>query len=97
MPYAFTLDVPANAEIYGKIRGKLGSDAPAGLVAHVVQQLDGGLRYIDVWETKAQWEQWRETTLEPTVSEVLAGYGIPHTHDAVTLAEIDVIDTWVAA
>ena len=97
MPYAFTLDVPANAEIYGEIRGKLGADTPQGLIAHVVQQLEIGLRYIDVWETKAHWEQWREATLEPTVGEVLAGYGIPHTHDAVTLEEINVIDTWVAA
>ena len=97
MPYAFTHDIPANAEIYGKIRGKLGSETPKGLVAHVVQQLEGGLRYIDVWETKQDWEAFRDERVHPVVTEVLAGYGIEHTGDGTTFEEIEVIDAWIAA
>lgn len=97
MPFAFTLDVPANAEIYGQIRGKLGVDTPKGLVAHLVHAREGGLRYIDVWNTQAEWEQFRDATLLPVVTEVLAGYGIEHTDEGTTFEQIDVIDAWVAA
>jgi hypothetical protein len=95
MPFAFTLDVPANAEIYGEIRAKLGDETPQGLIAHVVQSRETGLRYIDVWESEAQWAAFRDATLVPTVTEVLAGYGIAHEQETATFELIDVIDAWV--
>jgi hypothetical protein len=97
MPYAFVQDVPANPEIYGKIRAKLGAGAPKGLLSHVVFTHDGGLRYVDVWETQTDWEAFRDETVEPAVGEVLAGYGIPHDHSMVKFEEIEVIDTWIGA
>ena len=97
MSYAFIQDVPANAEIYGQIRGKLGADAPKGLISHVVIALPDGLRYVDVWTTQADWETFRDAVVEPAVAEVLAGYGIPHDHSMVKFEEIEVIDAWTAA
>lgn len=97
MPYAFIQDVPANAEIYGQIRGKLGADAPKGLLSHVVFERPGGLRYVDVWDTQADWEIFRDEVVEPAVGEVLADHGIPHDHSMVQFEVIDVIDTWTAA
>ncbi|MEY2470049.1 MAG: hypothetical protein QOF21_2747 [Actinomycetota bacterium] len=97
MSYAFIQDVPANAEIYGQIRGKLGDDAPKGLVSHVVITQPEGLRYIDVWETKADWESFRVAKVLPAVAEVLAGYGIAHDASDAVVEEIDVIDAWTAA
>jgi hypothetical protein len=93
MPYAFIQDVPANQEIYEKIRALLPTDAP-GLITHVVIKRDAGLRYIDVWDTEADWEQFRVGYVEPAVDEVLASYGIPHDHSLVTTEAIDVIDVW---
>jgi hypothetical protein len=97
MTYAFTYDVPANDEMYGKIRALLPADPPPGLITHVVMQREGGLRYIDVWETEAQWQTFMDEVGEPVVEQVLAGYGLPHDHSLVHLEEIQVIDVWQGA
>ena len=94
MPYAFLQRVPATEEIYAELREKLGADKPAGLIVHVARTVDGGLEYTDVWENEAAWIAFRDGTLEPAVGEVLAGYGIPHTHEAVSSEQINVIDVW---
>ena len=36
-----------------------------------------GLRHIQVWESKEQWEQFRDDTVRPAVNRVLAAVGIP--------------------
>jgi len=95
MPYAFIQDVPANEQIYRQIRAKLGDEAPKGLISHVAMTREGGLRYVDVWETQADWERFRDEEAEPAVDEVLAGYGIPHDHSMTTFDEVEVIDTWL--
>jgi hypothetical protein len=97
MQYAFIQDVPADAAMYGQIRAKLGDDAPKGLVAHIAIQRSGGLRYLDVWDTKADWERFSTECVEPAVGEVLASYGLPHDHSLVTLEEVEVIDTWLGS
>lgn len=93
MAYAFIQDVPANEEIYGKIR-KLLPDDPPGLVVHIVIKQAGGLRYVDVWDTDAAWEAFRDAHVEPAVDTVLASYGIPHDHSLVTTETVEVIDVW---
>lgn len=95
MSFAFVQDVPANEQIYRQIRAKLGDEAPKGLISHVAFTREGGLRYVDVWETQADWERFQAERAEPAVDEVLASYGIPHDHSMVTFEEIDVIDTWL--
>lgn len=95
MAYGFIQDVPANAEIYGLIKGKLGDTPPAGLIAHIVTTREGGLRYLDVWETEQAWIEFRDERVEPVVTEVLAGFGIPHDHTLVSSEEVDVVDAWL--
>jgi hypothetical protein len=97
MTYAFVQDVPANAEMYAQIRARFPADAPAGLISHVAIEREGGLRYVDVWSTEADWHRFRDEVVEPAVSEVLASYGLPHDHDLVTTTEVTVIDTWLGA
>ncbi len=94
MSYAFTYDVPADAEMYAKIRALLPAETPPGLISHVVIKQDTGLRYVDVWETEAAWQAFMDETGEPAVEEVLASYGLPHDHTLVKLEEIEVIDVW---
>lgn len=97
MTYAFVQDVPANVEMYEKIRGLIGDDVPAGLVSHVVIKREHGLRYVDVWETKAQWEHFAAGRVEPAVGQVLASYGLPHDRSMVTMEEVEVVDVWQPA
>lgn len=94
MSYAFIQDVPADEKMYHQMRDKLPSEAPAGLVAHIVIKREEGLRYVDVWETEAQWGRFRDECVEPAVSEVLASYGIAHDHSQIAVTEVEVIDTW---
>ena len=97
MTYAFIQDVPANAEMYAEIRAKLPADAPAGMISHVVIEHDGGLRYVDVWATREDWDRFRWDHVEPAVEEVLEGYDLPHDHDLVTITEVTAVDVWLGA
>ncbi len=95
MPYAFIQDVPANPEIYRLILERLGDTPPPGLISHVVVVREGGLRYIDVWQTEEAWDTFRDEQVEPAVEAVLAGFGIPHDHSMVAIEPIEVIHAWI--
>lgn len=73
MAYSFTQDVPIDAATYGRIVDGLGPEPPEGLVVHLaVERPDGGLRYIDVWESEAAWDRFAEERLHPVVHGLLA-------------------------
>jgi hypothetical protein len=95
MTYAFIQDVPADREMYAKIRAKLPTAAPAGLITHVVIEQESGLRYVDVWATEEDWTRFRDDFVEPAVTEVLVSYGLPHDHSIVISNDVTVIDTWI--
>ena len=65
MTYAFIQDVPANEEMYAEIRARLADRGPGGLIAHVVIEREAGLRYVDVWETEADWDRFRDERSSP--------------------------------
>lgn len=72
MPYAFTQDVPIDATTYKEITDGLGDEPPKGLVAHVaIERPEGGLRYVDVWESEEDWDRFREERLHPVVHRML--------------------------
>ncbi|MEZ5273288.1 MAG: hypothetical protein R2694_13445 [Ilumatobacteraceae bacterium] len=72
MTYAFTQDVPIDAAFYERIQAGLGDEVPAGLVTHLAIELDGGgLRYIDVWASKDDWDRFVEERLHPVVHGLL--------------------------
>ena len=72
MLYAFTQDVPIDAAFYRRITDGLGPDAPAGLVLHLaIERPEGGLRYIDVWESQQDCDRFSEERLHPVVHTLL--------------------------
>ncbi len=74
MTYAFTQDVPIDADFYGRIIEGVGEEPPVGLVVHlVIDRPEGGLRYIDVWETKDDWDRFVDERLHPVVHGLLEG------------------------
>ena len=95
MPYAFVYDVPANEAIYRDIKAALGDDPPAGLIVHVAMKRDKGLRYVDVWETEADWDRFHTEQLDPAVAAALASRGIPMDRSQVDFRTVEVIDTWL--
>ena len=95
MTYAFIQDVPIDTAFYGRIRTALGDERPEGLVTHLaVERTEGGLRYIDVWESEADWERFAEQRLHPVVHGMLAevfGDGLP---DEPAREPISVVHVW---
>ncbi len=73
MSYAFTQDVPIDSATYGRILEGLGDEPPKGLIVHlVVERPEGGLRYIDVWDSEADWDRFAEERLHPVVHPILS-------------------------
>lgn len=73
MTYAFTQDVPIDATFYSRIVEGVGDVPPAGLVVHLaIERAEGGLRYIDVWESRDDCERFVEERLHPVVHGLLS-------------------------
>lgn len=74
MVYAFTQDVPIDLETYQKIIANLGAEPLDGCLAHLcLRREDGGLRYIDVWESQAKCAIAFEERIHPAVDAALGG------------------------
>ena len=72
MAYSFTQDVPIDAAFYKRITDGLGDELPKGLVTHLaIERPEGGLRYIDVWESEADCNRFAEERLHPVVHGLL--------------------------
>jgi hypothetical protein len=77
MVYAYTQDVPINADIYQKIIERLGDEPLKGLIVHMaVAQSDGTLRYIDVWESEELCAKAFDERIHPAVYATFADLGI---------------------
>lgn len=96
MTFAFTQDVPIDAAAYQRIVEGVGDDPPPGLVVHLaIERPEGGLRYIDVWETEADWERFVQDRLHPVVHAMLSevfGDDLPPEPPQTSLA---VVHAWV--
>lgn len=68
MVYAYEQDVPIDASLYAGIIDELGPEPLAGLMVHLcVSRPEGGLRYIDVWESEQQCADAFEHRIHPAV------------------------------
>jgi hypothetical protein len=93
MTFAFSYDVPITTEIYARIKEGLGPERPPGLISHLTLQIENGLRYIDVWQSKDDFEAFAESRLHPVVHPILVdmlGFVPPEPPHTV----LDVIDVW---
>ena len=72
MVYAFTQDVPIDRAFYQRITDGLGADVPQGLIIHLaIERPEGGLRYVDVWESQQDCDRFSEERLHPVVHTLL--------------------------
>ncbi len=71
--FAWSQDVPIGTDAYADINARIGTAAMPGLVVHIaVEQPDGTLRYIDVWESEQQCDAAFDSVIHPAVHPVLA-------------------------
>jgi hypothetical protein len=92
MPYACSYDVPADEATYRRIRSEIGDVQPAGLIAHLVVTSEVGLRHFQVWETKEDWERFRDGAVLPAVGNVLTAMGFEQLPPPAVEEEMNVID-----
>src|SRR5215467_9685272 len=101
MSYAFTRDVPVDeghyAEVRAEIRAATGGAMPEGLVVHLVVRCAGGLRYIDVWDSQAEWRRFHDEGNGPPVRKVMAARGMTRPADSPPYHPMELIDVWVPA
>jgi hypothetical protein len=88
MVYAFVQDVPIDATVYGRITDALGPEPMDGLLMHLcVVNPEGGLRYIDVWESEDQCARAFDARVHPAVDAAFGG-ARPPVEPTVTPLEV---------
>jgi hypothetical protein len=75
MLYAYAQDVPIDEAVYRKIIERLGPDPLNGLVLHLAVERPGGLRYIDVWESREACERAFDERIHPAVYATFSEIG----------------------
>ncbi|HWO64203.1 MAG TPA: hypothetical protein VNO31_29645, partial [Umezawaea sp.] len=74
MVYAYVQDVPIGDELYRKVIDELGPEPLAGSLMHLcVRRPDGGLRYIDVWESEEACARAFDERIHPAVDTAFGG------------------------
>ena len=74
MVYAYMQDVPIDRATYERIVELLGPAPLEGSLLHLcVRRDDGGLRYIDVWESKHACARAFDERIHPAVDAAFAG------------------------
>lgn len=97
MSHAFLQDVPIDEHVYAQIKERLGSELPPGLLVHLaIKRPEGGLRYIDVWESEADADRFGEQRLHPVVHPMLHAVFGDDMPDEPERHAIEVIDVWKA-
>ena len=93
MTYACSYEVPGDENIYAKVKAEIGEDRPSGMVVQLVSKLEaGGLRHIQVWESKEQFDRFQQEHVGPAVARVLAGMGITEAVPPPTVMDLDLVD-----
>jgi hypothetical protein len=78
MVYAFTQDVPIDTDMYTRITAAIGDEPMDGLLVHLcVRRPEGGLRYIDVWESEEQCTRAFDERVHPAVDAAFGGHRPP--------------------
>ena len=95
MSYALQYDVPANEQMYRQVRAAIGDEQPKGLLAHVVIEVEAGLRHIGVWDSKEDWERFHDERVEPAVHAVLSAAGLTEMPPDPPVEELALIDVWL--
>ncbi|MDQ3155514.1 MAG: hypothetical protein M3Q98_02140 [Actinomycetota bacterium] len=74
MVYAYTQDVPIDLDTYDRIIENLGPEPLDGILLHLcVRRPDGGLRYIDVWESENKCAKAFDDRIHPAVDKAFDG------------------------
>ncbi len=90
--YAYLQHVPIGPDTYAKVKDRLGSDPLEGLVVHLaLARPDGGLTYVDVWESREACDRAFSERIHPAVFGVFEEIGFRPDGEP-TREELEVVD-----
>lgn len=73
--YAVVQDLPVPWPAYERVAAAVGDELPDGLIVHVAGPTEAGVRIIDVWESREQFDRFRRERLLPAIERVTGGQG----------------------
>lgn len=74
--YTYVQDVPIDEGVYRQIIDRIGDRPVAGCLLHLcVRQSDGGLRYLDIWESEEACTRAFDERIHPAVYSVFKEIG----------------------
>lgn len=78
------------AENYDAINAKMGVDEnpPAGLKVHTAGELDGRFTVIDIWESRADFDRFRDERLIPALHAVVGAEAVAQGPPEITEWEL---------
>ena len=75
-PYAYVQDVPIDGDVYHQIVDRIGDRPVDGCLLHLcVRREDGGLRYLDIWESEEACARAFDQRIHPAVYSVFKEIG----------------------
>ena len=76
---------PFNVDMYEAVTGKVmpGGELPDGCELHIAGPVEQGWRVITVWESREDFDRFREEKLLPAVRELTGGEGPPRVEPEV--------------
>lgn len=96
MSYVLQYEVPADEQLYRRVRAEIGDEQPKGLVVHMVLKGERGLRHIGVWESREDWERFRDERVGPAVGRAFAAAGLQQQPPRPAEQELQLVDVWKA-
>ena len=57
-------------ETYEELVAVVGEEAPPGCIVHTASEVDGGVRVVDVWESRQHIDEFFQTKLGPAFAQV---------------------------
>jgi hypothetical protein len=83
--------------MYRQLKAGLGDERPPGLVVHLVVKTDGGLRHTEVWESREDWERFRDEKVQPAVDKMLTAAGVDPLPPQPQSQDLELVDVLVGA
>ena len=75
--FAWSQNVPIDQAAYRDVTARMGEAKMPGLLVHLaIEEADGTLRYIDVWDSEQACDEAFKTVIHPAVHGMLTERGI---------------------
>ena len=78
MTIVMTMDLPAARKEIEEVSAGMGTheNPPDGLIVHVATETANGVHVVDIWESQAAFEKFRDDLLMPTMQKFMSEHNM---------------------